>query len=318
MPFLGEAAGLGTAVCFALTALTFTAAGRRVGSHAVNAVRIVYALVFLAALMLILDRGPWPWDMAGEPVLWLAISGVIGLAIGDGMLFRAYVLIGARLGSLLMALWPAVAALLSFLMLGETLTLQALAGIALTLASVAWVVSERQRARAANASSEASGRPEISSRDFVVGVALAMGGVFGQAIGFVLAKPAMLGAVERGLPAIDPLPATFARMAFGALAVLGLSLLRRRGGEVLKSFRDRRASLTILVGSVFGPFLGVWLSLIASLNTKIGVAGTLIATSPIWVIPLVIIVDKERVSPRAWLGAVGAILGVALLVLRPQ
>lgn len=366
---VGELAGLGAAFCWAITALAFAAAGRRIGSHAVNATRLFWAIGLLGLLMLILGRSPWPWTMPPEPLGWLALSGFVGLVIGDSALFRAYVVIGPRLGSLMMALWPAVAALQGYLILGEELGPWAIGGMALTIASVAWVVVERQGTKKSTMPAGASLRPtapgggvgvsharagssdtcdtsvqraqspradrpdgadasaaepdatptpnpSTTKRAFTVGVLLAFVGVLGQATGIVMSKMAMLGAVERGLPPIDPLPATFTRMLAGGLIIWTIVASSGKTMPVVRTLRDRRAAVLTFFGAVCGPFLGVWLSLVSSLNTQLGIAGTLMATSPVWVIPLVMIIHKERVSWRAALGAVGALAGVAMLFLK--
>jgi drug/metabolite transporter (DMT)-like permease len=79
--------------------------------------------------------------------------------------------------------------------------------------------------------------------------------------------------------------------------------------------RDRRALLQTLGGTVFGPFLGVWMSLYAVSRANTAVASTILAASPVFVIPLVRVVHGERASWRAWAGAIVAVGGVALLTL---
>ena len=62
-----------------------------------------------------------------------------------------------------------------------------------------------------------------------------------------------------------------------------------------------------------GPFLGVWLSLVAVSMIPTGIAATLNATTPILIIPVVIAYYREKVSYRALVGAVLAVGGMALL-----
>jgi drug/metabolite transporter (DMT)-like permease len=315
VPYLGQTAALGTAICWALTALVFAKAGRRIGSHAVNSLRLLFAVAFFMVLMLALGSGPWPWDLSSRPLLLLSVSGVVGLALGDAALFHAYVLIGARLGSLMMSLWPAIAAILGFFLLGETLSLFSLFGMALTMGSVAWVVFDRHSAaedQPAQPQESVTQEPGSHGR-FAFGILCALGGVVGQAVGIVLAKMAMLGAEEQGLAPIDPLPATFARTLAAALVIWLYLIARGQTKPIMTALFKGQATQLLVFGSIVGPFLGVWLSLVAGLNTELGIAGALMATSPIWVIPLVIVFDNEKVSSRAWFGAFGAFSGVAIL-----
>jgi drug/metabolite transporter (DMT)-like permease len=140
MPYMGEAAGLGAAILWSWTALLFTAAGNRIGPAAVNLLRVTMAVPLLAATLLLTagaDIGTW--FAGGRPWL-LALSGLIGLAIGDGALFKAYVLLGPRKTTLMMSLAPPMTALGAYLFIGEVLTLTGWLGMILTVGGVAWVV----------------------------------------------------------------------------------------------------------------------------------------------------------------------------------
>ena len=65
-----------------------------------------------------------------------------------------------------------------------------------------------------------------------------------------------------------------------------------------------------------GPFLGASLSLVAAQHTEVGVAATLMATTPIIVIPLVMVTERYRPSWRALAGTILAFVGIALLFAR--
>ena len=106
MKFLGEIAALATAFFFAITALIFTSTGRSVGSQVTNRMRLLFALLYLIVINLILFRQPLPFTAGSSRWLWLSLSGVIGLSLGDTFLFQSMVSVGTRLGSLLLSLSP--------------------------------------------------------------------------------------------------------------------------------------------------------------------------------------------------------------------
>ena len=87
-------------------------------------------------------------------------------------------------------------------------------------------------------------------------------------------------------------------------------------GRVLAALRHPRALGLITLGSFTGPYLGVALLLTAVQHISTGVAQTIVALLPVLILPFVIVLHKERVSPRAALGACVAVGGVALLVWR--
>ncbi|MDF1665511.1 MAG: DMT family transporter [Planctomycetota bacterium] len=325
MPYLGESAALGAAVCWAMTAIAYSKAGRDLGSEAVNGSRLLHAVFFLSSHMLISGVGPWPWEMDSYPLFMLSLSGLIGLALGDAALFHSYLIIGPRLGMLMMSLWPAVAAVLGFFVLGEKLSTGSIIGMTLTMGSVTWVALERRRKDECEPveevvsscpspdDKEALSEDGTSSRMRLFGFVCALVGVLGQAIGIVVAKVAMLGSAELGLKPVDPLAATLTRMLVATIAIWAVILLRGKGGPICRGLLFGGRLKIMIFGSFVGPFIGVWLSLVAGLKTELGIAGTLMATSPIWVIPLSIIFEKETVSIRAWVGAVVAFVGVSLL-----
>jgi drug/metabolite transporter (DMT)-like permease len=295
--YLGEIAALATSVCWTFTSIFFTLSGRRVGSVIVNQARLLLAIVFLSVTHLRVLGVLLP----GQPGLyrwfWLGLSGIIGLVLGDGFLFQAFVLIGPRRSMLLMALVPIISILMAWLFLGERLSATEIAAIGLTVGGVAWVVSE----------GEANG-VQVDRRRYWLGILAGLAGALGQALGLVASKKGMVGG-------FSPLSATLMRMMVAATVIWGFSLLRGRAGQTLRALTDRRASLAILGGAIAGPFLGVWLSLIAVSLTEVGIAATLMALTPIFLLLPSQWIFKDRTSLQSVVGTLVAIGGVALIFL---
>jgi drug/metabolite transporter (DMT)-like permease len=297
IPHQGEMAALATAFCWTFTALSFEAAGKRIGSLSVNLIRLVIATGFLALFTLFSRGMPLPLDAPPAAWAWLAVSGLVGLSLGDMCLFRALVLIGPRLSTLIMSVAPLMAALLGWLTLGEKLSGGDALGMALTLGGVGWVVLERR--------SDASGRRESVSP---WGVALAFLGAAGQGGGLVLSK---IGLQHYA----DPFAATQIRIFAGIAGFAVLFLLVGWWSNVFKALGNRRALGLTFIGAFFGPFLGVSLSLLSVKTIPTGVAQTIMSIVPVLIIPFVIFLNKERVSLRAVMGAVCAVAGVSMLFL---
>jgi drug/metabolite transporter (DMT)-like permease len=294
---LGELAALGTALCWTATAMFFAEAGTRVGSLVVNVIRLVLAFGMLTLVGWATRGLPFPSDATLHAWLWLSLSAVVGFTFGDLCLFRAFVLIGARLSSLLMSFAPPFAALIGWLVLGETLELEQALGMALTLAGVGWAVAERQ---------PAGTLAPVDRRARVLGVLLALCGALGQGGGLVLSK--------HGMGSYDAFAATQIRVLVGALSFAVIFTAIRGWPRVAQALRQPRAMLFTGLGAVFGPFLGVSLSLVAVQHTSAGVAASLMSTSPILIIPVVVLLGRERVGLGGVLGTVLAVLGVVLLV----
>ncbi|MBE7466115.1 MAG: DMT family transporter [Planctomycetes bacterium] len=296
LPYPGETAALATAACWTVSALFFAAAGKRIGSLALNQIRLFMAFALLCLYGALVRGHALPGDATPEAWGWLALSGFIGFTLGDLCLFRAYLLVGPRVSMLVMSLWPPMAALFGWALLGERLRPTDWLGMALTLAGVAWVVLERQPAAQEQPAAE---RPK--------GIALAFGGAVGQALGLVIGK--------FGMGAYDPFAATQIRVVAG---IAGFAVLFACIGwwpRVWNALSDRRGMLYSFGGAFAGPFLGVGLSLLAVQHTATGVAATIMALVPVLIIPFAVWLHKDKVTLRAVLGAVLAVGGVALLFL---
>ncbi|MBD3336193.1 MAG: EamA family transporter [Candidatus Eisenbacteria bacterium] len=301
--YFGELAALGTAFCWTITAMSFEAAGRRVGSLSVNLIRLVMAAFFLAAYGWLTRGVAFPVDATPHAWFWLGLSGLVGFAFGDLCLFRAFIVLGSRRSMLIFSLTPLITALTGWAFLGETLSVLDRIGMALTISGVAWVISERAPAAAGEPS-----RPQPQGRAKLRGVLLAIGGAAGQAAGLVLSK--------YGMGQYDAFAATQIRVIAG---IAGFGVIFFAIGwwpRVFAALKHRGAMARTSLGAVFGPFLGVSLSLVAIKYTETGVAATIMSLVPVLIIAPSVILFKDRVTARAVLGAVVAVGGVALLFLQ--
>ena len=300
MTIFGELAALGTSLCFSFTSTFFTLAGRRVGSVVVNRTRLLLAVVFLLLLHWALLGSALPLGAEPERWFWLGLSGILGLVLGDALLFQAFVLIGPRLAMLLMSLVPVISTLLAWVFLGEMLAGRQLLAVAITVGGVAWVILER---------SGAAMLPGTERHNLGRGVLFALGGATGQALGLVTAKQGLAGD-------FSPVSGTLIRMMIAAAVMWGAAIAMRRARPTFRRLHQNpRALLQLLAGSFFGPFLGVTLSPIAVQATQVGVAATLMALPPVFLLPISHFVFHERIGWRAIVGTLVAIVGVGMLVL---
>lgn len=294
--YLGEVAALTAAFLWGGSTLVFEKTGKKMGSFTTNLLRIIIGLL-LMCLVLYLKKGYlFPLQASRDQIFWLGLSGIVGLAIGDGALYMSLVVIGPRLATLLLSLAPPIAAILAWIFIDEQLSAMAIGGIVLTVMGIVWVVNERNVAENITGS---------KLKGILFGIIAAMG----QATGVLLVK---YGFREN----LDALSATILRMLPATLFLLFIALLRGQLIKIVRSMNNRQDALLIFFGSIIGPFLGVWLSIVAVKYTKAGIAATLLATVPITVIPLVIIIKKQNPSLRSVLGALVAVAGVALIFMR--
>ncbi len=302
-PSIGELAALGTAFCYSISSIFFTYAGRKFGPVVSNRLRLVIAIILLATTHWILFGHPFPFNASPDRWLWLGLSGIIGLAIGDLFLFRAYITLGPRLGLLFLSLSPALASILAWLLLGETLSFGNIIGILLTLSGLAWVVLESNNHRSASADEDLNTHRKMSWVGIISGLVAASG----QAGGVVLAKVGLYNN-------FPPISGNVIRMTCAFFALWLVTLVQGQVMTTIQQARQKRSGLIyLLVGAVFGPLIGVSLSLFAVQNTNVGIASTIIALPPIFLLPVGHFLFKERLSWQSVAGTVISIIGVGLL-----
>lgn len=293
----GELAALGAASCWVISALSFESAGKRIGSLSLNLIRLTMALLPLCSWGLFTRGQLIPLDADAHTWTWLSASALVGFVIGDLCLFRAFVLIGPRLGVLIMASAPVWASLLGLVFLGETLGGRELAGMGLTLAGIGWAIVQRPANTAEGERTPATYNTQ--------GLLLALAGAVGQAGGLILSK--------HGMGDYDPFAATQIRVMIGVLGFAAVVTGLGWWGKIGEALRDREAMQSTAIGAVFGPFLGVGCSLIAIQLAPTGIAATLMATTPIMMLPVAWI-RGERFGWAGVLGALIAFVGVVLLL----
>ena len=297
MNIIGEIAGLATSFFFALTSIIFAASGRMVGSQVTNRIRLIFALTYLVILNVILFGEPLPLSADPSRWMWLGLSGVIGLSLGDSFYFQSLISIGPRLGSLLLSLAPIFGSVIAWVFFDETLTPIQITGILLALSGIAWVVMSHE---------EPPNTPHGHTRR---GVFFGVLAGLGQATGLVLSKQGMFGT-------FSPFQANAIRMFTALLFTWTWTIIQGKAGSTFTTLREKTGAIRLLaLGALVGPVLGVSSSLFAVQHTEIGVASTLMALPPVIILPISYFVFKEKIGWQAVAGTILAILGVAVLFL---
>ncbi len=295
-PYAGESAALATAVFWTVTALSFEMATKRIGSLAVNFLRLFIAFFILMFFTWIYRGSPLPLDASAHNWSWLILSGLIGFVFGDYCLFRSYAMLSARVAMLIMTLVPPITAFIGWIALGETMGLLHLAGMTLTIGGIAMAILARN-----------GNTKKLGLNYPLKGLLFALGGAVGQAIGLVMSK--------YGMGDYDPFAASHIRILAG---MVGFGIIVAGFGKtqlVREALYDHKAMKGVLLGSIFGPFLGVSFSLLSVRYTTTGIGSTLMAIVPVLIIAPSVIFMGQKVTLREVTGAVVSVIGVVLFFL---
>lgn len=312
MQYIGELISLGVACSWTVTALFAEVGSKRIGSLQLNVVRMLLSLVMLGITLFCFTGSPFPSYAGGKAWLWLSLSGFVGYILGDYCLFNSYIIIGSRFGQLFMTLAPPTAAIAGWIILGEKMQLQGVLGMLVTLTGIGISVLNK---------GGAEGKGKISLKLPVKGVLLGIGAGIGQGIGLVLSKVGM-NFYEASIPAGEvevaqmlPFASTFIRAVTGAIGFTGVMMLQKKLGTLVTAAKDRKGMNAAFWATFTGPFIGVSLSLMAVRYTEAGIASTLMALTPVFILWPAHIVFGQKVTFKEVIGAVISVAGVSLFFL---
>ena len=310
MPHLGEIISLVVAVLWTVTALFADKVSHRLGSTTTNVLRLSLASVLLALILWASVGHPYPVYADGRTWLWLGLSALVGYVFGDWCLFNCYLSIGARFGQLLMTLAPPMAAVAGWLMLGESLSWKSLLAMAVTLAGIAISILSRSEGH------------KVKLTLPLKGILLGIGAGAGQGVGLVLSKIGMgyySEALPSGAPALMnemlPFASTMIRALVGSAGFLVLLALQKDLPKLKAAGKDRKGLVYVFILTLFGPVLGVSLSLMAVRFTNAGIASTLMALTPVIILLPYAFIYKEKIRLREIAGVLVSVAGVALFFL---
>jgi drug/metabolite transporter (DMT)-like permease len=294
--FVGEAASLGAALIWSGSMSLFSVQAKDLPAEAINLFKNLVASVCFAVAWLVIRPA-----VAGDGAMLglLALSGVIGIAIGDTALFAALQRLGPQVTSACQCLAPPIAALVAALTLGETLSSLETAGMFVTATAVAGVIYFGR--------ADGTRLATVPGRVIAAGIFYAVLSATCQAAGLVISRHAMQD--------VHVLSGTIVRIA-PAFAVLVVMIVSGPGWRTLRARRPTARQIRYLaVASFAGTFLGLLLMTIGVKYAKAGVAAALTSTYPLWIIPIARFVLKEHVSWQTVACTLVAVVGIVLLVI---
>lgn len=294
--YLGELAALATAFCWAITSTAFEHSAKKIGSLNLNMLRLLIGFVFLSIFTLITRGMLFPVDATQSEWFWLFMSGLVGIVIGDLLLVEAFVMIGSRISMLIYSSVPPLSAIMAWVFLGETMTGMQILGMFVTLAGIASVILISEK-----------GSNKVRFSQPIKGILFAFGGALGQAAGYIIGK--------FGMADYDPFASTQIRLMAGIVGFAILFTLKGHWPKFKASLKRKDAIASLTIGSFFGPFLGISLSLYAVQRINPGVASTLISITPILLVPYAYFVKHEKVTLKEVIGTFVVLIGVAIMFL---
>lgn len=308
--YLGEIISLAVAVSWTVTALFAEVASKRIGSLQFNVVRMLLSIVMLGLTLWCFTGSPVPLYANGDAWLWLSLSGFVGYLLGDYCLFNSYILIGSRFGQLFMTLAPIAAAFSAWAILGERMSFQAVVGMLVTISGIGLSVLNK-----------GGGKHRLSLKLPLKGVLFGIGAGIGQGVGLVLSKVGMnhyvqsIPAGEELVADLMPFASTMIRAITGFIGFFLVMIFQKKLTTMSVALRNRKGMNAAVWATFAGPFIGVSLSLMAVQYTEAGIASTLMALTPIFILWPSSFFFGQKVTAKEIAGAIISVVGVSLFFL---
>ena len=308
---LGELAAFATTITWTIGIFPFTTAAKKLGPNEVNHFRLLLAVILLTIIVLITyrlslqdliqltDSSDW---------LWFGLSGIVGLTLGDYFGFSSMAILGARRVSIFTTLAPTAVLISGSLIIGEKINLAGITGILISVSGVVMLTLSKNEKLHVEESIHGSYR---------FGIFCGLMSAICQGLGVVLANK---GFLESGNVEPAPLHATWIRMLTGTAVLFLFTTLRGRLPAMSRPvFRNKENGVPyMIIGTIFGPVVGVSLSMyaISLLKDQPSVGQTIFSLMPIFALPIAAIFLKEKITLRSIVAVLIAVAGVIILVWR--
>lgn len=285
---MGGTAALISAAAWAYGSILFRKLGDNVPPLGINLIKGIIGSFYLGTVILFIGIEP----VNIRALVMLGASGILGIAFGDTLFFKALMYIGPRLTILLGTLGPVFTVFLSVIFLKESPSLRSWIGIISTLAGVIWVLWGQAP-------------KEKKKENWVTGLKYGLLSALCMSLCIIM--------IKKGVVSVSAMQATFIRISWSCL---GLFLWTGATGQLkntLSPFKDARL-LRFAFASVFVViFGGFWLFVVALKYIDASIAVVLNSTTPLFILPMTALLMKEKITPRVVIGALLAVCGIILI-----
>lgn len=290
----GELIALFSALLWAMASVLLTVGARRIHVLPLNLVRCVVSTAFFWVLLPFYGGIEAVAAIPPSAWLWLVISVLGLLVVGDTLYFRAMDLAGVSWAMPVASVNPLWTVLLAALFVDEPLTWPLLAGTLLVIAGV--VLLSRPVG-------QSSGGRAIEPAARRTGLLLALLVSVVWAIGLLALKPATAG--------MHSVVANSVRQPLGMAMLLGLTLARGRWRGRKKV--SAKSWAVIVVASLVGTGFGTLFFIMAIQMIGAGRTAVLTSTAPMMAIPFSMLWLRERPTRWTLAGTLLTTVGIALV-----
>lgn len=288
MELLGIIAALASAASWAFATVVFDRLGKVIPYAGITFLKGVLSIVLMLSLVIVV--GDFKTVSVNDAII-LVISGIIGIAVGDTLFFKSLQDLGAKMQVLYFMLGQVVTMLMSFLLLGDVLSVEEYVGAVILLCGIVVVTWGRQE-----------NHPNK------------MRGIIGGFLSILCfsVSTIMIKYTEEN---IDVISATFYRMLAGTLIMTLFGLTTHKMKSWLLPLKHYKTLGLFLVNVVVLTIGGFILSMYAIKAISVSLASVLSTTEPIFVLLLAYLINHEKITKQELVGAIISISGLLIILM---
>ena len=283
------------ALCWAVASLISVDVTRSIGGLVFNRLRLFFVSIILILYTTIINT--W-YTINLEYLNIIILSGIVGIFLGDTLLFIALQKIGPRRNNILFSLAAPFTVLLNIFFLEIKMSPINLLGCFIVFIGVVIAISY-------GSAKNNDHRWEVIQGSIITGIIFGVLAALCQAIGLIMMKPVL----DAGA---DPIASAAIRTTISCI-MLAFTFFLKSENFVSKAPINLLIIRKSIISGFLGMALGMSLLLIALQKADAGIVATLSSTSPIMILFLIWILTKKIPSIGAWLGTILAIIGTGLI-----
>lgn len=290
---LGKFLALLCALLWAVAVIFFKKAGTTMRPTTLNLYKTLVAAILLFPVLLIGGIDFFPGGLTFQELVLVLISGILGIALSDTLLFKCLNMLGAGLTAIVESMYAPMVMAFSWLLIDEGLGFQQALGAGLVVLAVL-VASLKIEEN------------HIPPRQLLAGLGVGAMAMALMGISIVMMKPA--------LEKTSAIWVTEVRLLTALVVLWGMILFSKNRQREISSLFDRENWRHAFPGTILGNFLAMTIWVAAFKLTDLTSAAILNQTNTIFLVILASIWLKEPFTPRRFFAAILAFAGSILVL----
>lgn len=287
MVYVGIIVALLSAASWAFATVVFDRIGKVVPYVGITFLKGIFSIILMIVLLIFTgglhDIGIWEFS-------FLALSGIIGISLGDSLFFKSLQDLGAKVQVIFFLLGQIFTMILSLLLLGELLSLEQYIGAVVLLTGIVIVIWGKQD----------------NHPNKVRGIMCGLLSILCFSVSAIMVKMA--------IAEVEVITATFYRMLFGTIFTLGFGVVGKQLPSWIKPLKDKRLLILFILNVFVITYGGFLLSMVAIKLISVSLVSVLGTTEPVFVLLFAYLINKEKIAKQEVIGTMITLIGLFIII----